>query len=81
MKLICVWCKKVIRDGPENPVSHGICRECARCVPRRDPRPAVYPSFIARRIWGDFILWVILVLLWLTVSFISDEIQSLFGLK
>lgn len=32
MKVICGWCKKIIRDDenakPEDPVSHGICPAC-----------------------------------------------------
>jgi len=28
MKLVCAWCKRVIRDGPEKTVSHGICPKC-----------------------------------------------------
>lgn len=31
MKVICAWCKKVLRIGTiENGVSHGICPECAQ---------------------------------------------------
>jgi hypothetical protein len=33
MKLICAWCKKILREGSE-PTSHGICPECrAKCFP------------------------------------------------
>ncbi len=28
MKLVCAWCKKIIKDGPPEPVSHGICDTC-----------------------------------------------------
>jgi len=27
-KLVCAWCRKVLRDGPSNYVSHGICVPC-----------------------------------------------------
>lgn len=30
VKVICAWCKKVLKDGPEEPVSHGICEECEK---------------------------------------------------
>ncbi len=29
MKVVCAWCKGVIKDGPAEPISHGICAECA----------------------------------------------------
>ena len=29
MKTICSWCKKVIKEGDEKVVSHGICERCA----------------------------------------------------
>ena len=32
MKVICAWCKKVIRDSPEEIVSHGICETCEERV-------------------------------------------------
>ncbi len=28
MKVVCAWCKDVMRPGPADPVSHGICEEC-----------------------------------------------------
>ena len=28
MKIICAWCEKVLKDGLDNQVSHGICEEC-----------------------------------------------------
>lgn len=28
LKLVCAWCRGVIREGAE-PVSHGICPRCA----------------------------------------------------
>ena len=30
MKVACAWCNKVMKDGPDKPVSHGICAECAK---------------------------------------------------
>lgn len=30
MKTVCAWCSAIIHDGPPEPVSHGICRSCAR---------------------------------------------------
>lgn len=32
MKEICAWCKKVMRDGPPHPITHGICASCAKKV-------------------------------------------------
>ena len=29
MKTICAWCGKLLKDGPDKPVSHGMCRECS----------------------------------------------------
>jgi len=29
MKIICAWCKVVMRDGTSKYISHGICKECA----------------------------------------------------
>jgi hypothetical protein len=29
MKTQCSWCKCIIHPGPEYPISHGICPECA----------------------------------------------------
>lgn len=28
MKVVCAWCKVVIKDGLSFPVSHGICPSC-----------------------------------------------------
>ena len=28
MRTICAWCGKVLREGPADRVSHGICRRC-----------------------------------------------------
>lgn len=28
MKIVCAWCKKTIKDGPGEPVSHGMCPAC-----------------------------------------------------
>ncbi len=30
MKVVCAWCRKVMKDGPDNPVSHGICEACLK---------------------------------------------------
>lgn len=32
MKLVCAWCKRVIRNGKKETVSHGICQECVERV-------------------------------------------------
>lgn len=32
MKVICAWCRRLLKDGPEHPVSHGICPDCKREV-------------------------------------------------
>lgn len=28
MRVVCAWCRKVMRDGPSDLVSHGICPQC-----------------------------------------------------
>ena len=28
VKLVCAWCNKVLKEGPEDNISHGICQEC-----------------------------------------------------
>ena len=28
VKTVCAWCGKVMKEGPEGRVSHGICKEC-----------------------------------------------------
>ena len=28
VKVVCSWCKKVMKEGPEDRVSHGVCEEC-----------------------------------------------------
>lgn len=30
MKTICAWCKDLLVAGPSQPVSHGICENCAK---------------------------------------------------
>lgn len=35
-KMICAWCKKVVRKGVE-PASHGICTPCRVALLRRRP--------------------------------------------
>ena len=41
MKTICAWCKAIITDGPENPVSHGICEACdEKNFPATAPEPS-----------------------------------------
>ncbi len=29
-RVVCAWCRTIIQDGPEAPVSHGLCVACAR---------------------------------------------------
>jgi len=29
VRRVCAWCARLIQEGPEQPVSHGICAECA----------------------------------------------------
>jgi len=28
MKVVCAWCGKTLKDGPPEPLSHGICEAC-----------------------------------------------------
>lgn len=30
VRVVCCVCKKVLQDGPEHPVSHSYCPECAK---------------------------------------------------
>ena len=32
VKLVCAWCQRVIRNGAEETVSHGICQACEERV-------------------------------------------------
>ena len=51
MKIICAWCKKVLKDGLDNQISHGICNDCKanqmaelKELRRRTSRPGAYPG-------------------------------------
>lgn len=35
-KMICAWCKRLVRKGPE-PASHGICTPCRVALLKRRP--------------------------------------------
>jgi len=35
MKKVCAWCKEVIRGGPDEPTTHGICRSCLASLCRQ----------------------------------------------
>lgn len=51
MKVICAWCGKVIQDGPDEPVSHGICLDCRIAY---EPEPEENPpadDFFGMMIW------------------------------
>jgi DNA-directed RNA polymerase subunit RPC12/RpoP len=30
MKIVCAWCKKTLKSGDSNQISHGICKKCSR---------------------------------------------------
>lgn len=30
LKIVCSWCSKVMKEGPENKVSHGMCTDCEK---------------------------------------------------
>ena len=32
MKRICAWCKKVLEEGDEKNITHGICNSCAKKI-------------------------------------------------
>lgn len=34
-KVVCAWCKKVMRDGRTEKISHGICLSCVEIVLER----------------------------------------------
>jgi len=70
MKMICAWCKKVIRKGPEEPVSHGMCSQCARRMEReyeasygyiRDESSYVMDKVLVFAIFVAFLLLIILL--------------------
>jgi hypothetical protein len=54
MKIICAWCGKVIQDGPEETVSHGVCEECVIHVvePERNGSEPPLPDFCEGVVWG-----------------------------
>jgi hypothetical protein len=81
MKLICAWCKKVIRDGPENPPSHGICPECARRVTTRNDPATCRLSPREGRMMGHLILAILIVLLWLLAVLCSEGLHFASGGK
>jgi hypothetical protein len=30
LRVVCAWCQVLMKDGPPEPVSHGICPECEK---------------------------------------------------
>lgn len=28
LRVVCAWCSRLMKDGPPDPVSHGLCQEC-----------------------------------------------------
>lgn len=28
LRVVCAWCSRLMKDGPPDPVSHGLCPEC-----------------------------------------------------
>ncbi len=95
MRMICAWCKKVIQKGPEKPVSHGMCRRCARRMEReheascgfiRDPSSYVMDKVIVSAIFAAFLLLTVLLvegLHWITggktPSFLERDSLPLHG--
>jgi len=78
MKLVCAWCQKVIRDGPEEPVSHGICPECARRTTHRLGAPLYSPDpghFWTKHAMGSFLLIFLAGLLWLLAALFSEGLH------
>ena len=70
MKVICAWCKKVISRGPPEPISHGMCNQCARRMEReyeascgyiRDESSYVMDKVIVSAIFAAFLLLIILL--------------------
>ena len=78
MKLVCAWCKKVIRDGPDEPVSHGVCPECARRVTRQNTQG--YSCWTNQAI-GSFLCILLAGLLWLAVALFSEGLHFVSGGK
>jgi hypothetical protein len=53
MKTICAWCGKVIKDGPEKTVSHGVCEDCVIRVtePKQEEDRQPPTDFCERVAW------------------------------
>lgn len=51
MKVICAWCKKVIREGEliDGQVSHGICADCLRLIEKEFEAGKDIVQLLARR--------------------------------
>jgi hypothetical protein len=52
MRTLCAWCGKVIKDGPEKTVSHGICEDCIIQVDepkwkKHEPPPEYFCEMVA----------------------------------
>ncbi|MEI7958146.1 MAG: hypothetical protein WCI40_03490 [Verrucomicrobiota bacterium] len=68
MNVVCAWCKKVIRDSPEEIVSHGICEKCEKRV-AKDIEPAHHPeefsdwsTFVERQLLFAFVCFALVFL-------------------
>ena len=36
MKKICAWCNKLLNNGDEEPITHGMCAECFRKMMKKN---------------------------------------------
>ena len=79
MKLICAWCQKVIRDGPEEPVSHGVCPECARRVARQNDVGFTGYSCWTNQAMGSFLILLFVGILWLAAALCSEGLHCVSG--
>jgi len=58
MRTICAWCGVVLTDGPETPVSHGICAGCVEKVREEDDAsPDVPPPDEDPLFHGQYDTW------------------------
>ena len=67
MKVVCAWCKKVIRESPEEIVSHGICEKCEKRMVRDivDPPPEEFSgwfTFMERQVFSAFVCFALIFL-------------------
>jgi len=82
MKVVCAWCKKVLRESPEEIVSHGICEACEKHVARdiggHPPEEfSGWFPFVERQLFFTFVCFALIFL----IVLVSEELHYLTGGK